>query len=409
VNTLANATSAAPVTSIDRVILIILDSVGVGDAPDAAAYGDVGASTLPNLARRVGDLKLPHLAQLGLGNITPIEGVPAAGSPRGAYGRLTELSSGKDTTTGHWELAGIHLAEPFPTFPHGFPPEILEPFMEQAGRGVLGNKPASGTVILDELAGEHLATGKLIVYTSGDSVFQIAAHEELVPVDELYRFCEIARRLLDPHRVGRVIARPFLGSPEDGFHRTARRRDFSLVPKEPTVLQRVQEQGLPVLGVGKIYDIFAGLGISEKFPSGTNDEGVSQTLAAMNRIDQGLIMTNLVDFDSLYGHRRDPVGYARCLEAFDRRLPELLDAVRPAGDLLLLTADHGNDPTMPGSDHTRERVPLLAFGPRGAAGVDLGTSTTYANVAATVAHALGAEPPTLGESFLERIGSSCLH
>ena len=381
---------------IHRAILLVLDSVGIGNAPDAAHYGDEGAATLPHIAEAVGGLHLPHLETLGLGHLVPIQGVAPHPSPRAAYARLVAEAAGKDTTTGHWELAGLRLDDPFPTFPDGFPEEILAPFREATGRGVLGNYPQSGTTILEELGAEHLETGDWIVYTSGDSVFQIAAHEECIPLDELYAACRTARQLLDPYQVGRVIARPFLGSPAEGFQRTARRKDFSLAPPRPTVLDHLREAGRKVVGIGKISDIFAHQGIDESRPTGSNDEGITRTLEAMAEISEGLLFTNLVDFDSLYGHRRDPEGYAACLQAFDRRLPELLDALGPH-DLLLLTADHGNDPTFSGTDHTREQVPLLAVAP-GLEGVDLGTGT-FSDVAATLAEVLNAAALESGKAL----------
>lgn len=392
----------------ERVALIVLDSVGIGQAPDAEAFGDSGADTLGNTSRAVGGLSLPHLGRLGLGRLSDLSGVPPELSPTGAFGCLEPRSAGKDTTTGHWELAGLVLDKPFALFPDGFPREILEPFEERTGRGTLGNVPMSGTEIIDRLGEEHLATGKLIVYTSGDSVFQIAAHEEEVPIAELYRACEIAREILDSYSVGRVIARPFLGERSGAFHRTARRRDFSLQPPSPTVLRKIHDHGLPVVGIGKICDIFAGDGISEKVSTANNDEGVARTLEALERPGRGVIMTNLVDFDVCFGHRRDPAGYARCLEAFDTHVPDLLAALGP-DDLLILTADHGNDPTHHGTDHTRERVPLLVAGPRVAAGTDLGTGSTFADVGATLAEIFGVEPPCPGTSFLPRIAPNEKH
>lgn len=387
----------------DRVVLLVLDSVGVGSAPDAADFGDEGADTLGNIARAVGGLELPNLRSLGLGHIAEIPGVEPVERPRAAAGRATEVSAGKDTTTGHWELAGLRIDAPFPTFPDGFPPEILEPFAEATGRGVLGNRAASGTVILEELGVEHLETGKWIVYTSADSVFQIAAHEERIPLDELYAACREARRILDPWQVGRVIARPFVGDGPGDFRRTVRRRDFSLPPPGPTVLEQVADAGLPVASVGKISDIFAGRGITSKRPTESNLDGIRATVEALDGLDRGLVVTNLIDFDSLYGHRRDPEGYARCLEECDRALPPLLEAIDPERDVLILTADHGNDPTWSGTDHTREQVPILVFGPASAAGVDLGVRETFADVGATVAHLLGVQAPPHGTSFAAEI------
>lgn len=381
---------------------MVLDSVGLGDAPDAAAMGDDGANTLGNTARAVGGLSLPHLQALGLGHLTTIEGVPPCPSPSAAFGRLTERSAGKDTTTGHWEIAGCPVDTPFPTFPEGFPAQLLARFEAATGHGVLGNRPASGTVIIDELGEEHLRTGRPIVYTSGDSVFQLAAHEEAFGLDELYRCCAVARELVDDLGVGRVIARPFVGE-VGSFRRTSRRRDYSRRPPQPTVLDALEGAGHTVVGVGKIHDIFAGAGVTEKIPTADNREGVQRTVEVMARLDAGLIFTNLVDFDALYGHRRDPQGYARCLEDFDRQLPSLLEALRPS-DVLILTADHGNDPTMPGTDHTRERVPLLVCGPAAAAGVDLGTGDSFADIAATLRDIFDLPPSSHGQSFLPKIG-----
>lgn len=392
-----------------RVILCVLDSVGIGDAPDAAEFGDAGANTLAHTARAAGGLNVPCLESLGLGHLADIEGVEAVLSPRAAYGRLTEKSPGKDTTTGHWELAGCVLEEPFPLFPEGFPQSLLNDFTAATGYGVLGNKPASGTVIIDELGDEHLRTGRPIVYTSGDSVFQIAAHEESFGLDELYRCCTVARELVDALGVGRVIARPFVGQP-GSFQRTSRRRDYSRRPPVPTVLDDLQGAGKTVVGVGKIHDIFAGAGVSQKLPTANNRQGVERTIEAMEALDEGLIFTNLVDFDALYGHRRDPAGYARCLEEFDAQLPHMLDALQP-DDLLILTADHGNDPTMPGTDHTRERVPLLVVGSNAAAGVDaagvnLGTGDTFADIAATLRDVFDLPPSQVGHSLLPKLVGS---
>lgn len=389
--------------SVNRIILIVLDSVGAGALPDASEYGDEGSDTLGNIANAVGGLHLPHLGQLGLGNLHHIAGVPPASHPAGAYGRMGEISKGKDTTIGHWELTGIYSPRPLPTYPNGFPREIIETFEKRIGRKVLGNKPASGTVIIEELGPEHMRTGYPIVYTSADSVFQIAAHEEVIPVEELYRFCRIARELLvGEHNVGRVIARPFIGEPGH-FVRTDRRRDFSAPPPAPTILDRLIEAGYPVLGIGKIEDIFAGQGISEAVHTHDNMDGVNQTLAGMRRLPRGMIFTNLVDFDMRYGHRNNPRGYADALEEFDRRLPEILAALRPT-DLLILTADHGCDPTTPSTDHSREYVPLLVAGPHIRAGVDLGTRETFSDVAATIADLFHVPPTPYGTSFASEIG-----
>ena len=388
---------------INRIILIVLDSVGAGALPDAGEYGDEGSDTLGNTARAVGGLHLPHLGKLGLGNLHPVAGVPAVESPAGAYGRMAEISKGKDTTIGLWELTGIYSPTPLPTFPNGFPPEIITPFEKRTGRIALGNKVASGTVIIEELGVEHMRTGNPIAYTSADSVFQVAAHEEIIPIDELYRICRIARELLaGQHNVGRVIARPFIGEP-GSFVRTDRRRDFSAPPPAPTILDRLTEAGYPVMGVGKIEDIFAGQGISRAIHTHDIMDGVDQTLAGMKDAPRGLIFTNLVDFDMRYGHRNNPRGYADALEAFDRRLPQILGALRPA-DLLMLTADHGCDPTTPSTDHSREYVPVLVTGPRARAGVDLGIRETFSDVAATIADLFHLGPIPHGTSFAAEIG-----
>ncbi len=391
-----------PVSRCERVIAIVLDSCGVGEAPDAARYGDAGASTLPHTAAACGGLRLPVLGRLGLGRIAPILGVPAVPAPAGAFGKLTETSPGKDSTTGHWELMGIVLARPFPTYPHGFPPEIIETFQARIGRGVLGNRPASGTEIIAELGAEHLRTGCPIVYTSADSVFQIAAHEDRIPVEELYRYCRVAREILvGPHAVARVIARPFVGEP-GRFVRTDRRRDFSLPPPEPTVLDHLHDAGVPVVAIGKISDLFAGRGITEAVHTHDDLDGLAQTLRVMGTVRRGFIFTNLVDLDTLFGHRNDPRGYGDDLERIDAHLEPIVGGLGE-GDLLIVTADHGNDPTSPSTDHSREYVPLLVAGPRVRPGVDLGVRRTFADVGATVAEALGAAPPRVGTSVLGQV------
>ncbi len=383
---------------IRRVILIVLDSVGVGALPDAAAYGDEGSDTLGNTARAVGGLRLPHMGALGIGRILPVEGVPPAAQPAGAYGRMAEASRGKDTTVGHWELAGLISPRPLPTYPDGFPPDLVAEFERRIGRATLGNYAASGTAILEELGAEHMRTGRPILYTSADSVFQVAAHEEVIPVPALYRICTIAREMLQgEHAVGRVIARPFVGEP-GRFTRTANRRDWSLPPPGETVLDRLKAAGYAVQAVGKIEDIFAGRGITWAEHTTDNTHGVELTLRCMATPEPGLIFTNLVDFDMRWGHRNDALAYARGLEAFDARLPEIRAAMRP-DDMLLLTADHGCDPTTPSTDHSREYVPLLACGEPVRPGVDLGTRSTFADVAATIAEALGVGPWPVGESF----------
>jgi phosphopentomutase len=386
--------------TIQRIFLIILDSCGCGALPDAAEYGDVGSDTIGGVARAVGGLKLPNLQRLGLGNVAGIQGVPPSQKPTAAWGKMREASKGKDTSTGHWEIAGLRLDRAFPVFPHGFPEEILAPFRTAAGRGVLGNKAASGTEILDELGPQHLATGDLIVYTSADSVFQVAAHEEKVPLAELYAACQAARDILDPYGVGRVIARPFVGAP-GSFKRTYNRKDYSMLPPAPTVLVGLQQAGVPTIGIGKIGDIFCRVGLDEDHHTEGNADGLKQTLAMCGRVRRGFVFVNLVDFDMLYGHRNDPAGYAGALEEVDAWLPAL-EARLQAGDLVILTADHGNDPTYPGTDHTREHVPLLCYGP-GLKAVDLGVRATFADVGATVAAAFGAAAPAHGASFLEAL------
>ncbi len=375
----------------ERVLLIVLDSCGCGGDPDAATYGDAGADTLGHTAAAVDGLSLPNLRALGLGNLTEIAGVAPAERPTGAFGRMQERSVGKDTTTGHWELAGLQISEPFAVFPDGFSDELLARFAKRTGRGVLGNKAASGTEIIEELGPEHLATGKWIVYTSADSVFQIAAHEEEAPLSELYAACKVARELGDPLRIGRVIARPFVGE-AGAFQRTYNRHDFSMPPTGPTVLDAVKDAGLPVVGVGKISDIYSGQGLTESIHSEGNADGLNKTANRFSGMDRGLLFVNLIDFDSLYGHRRNPEGFAEALVEFDSFLPRLTELVGP-DDLLLISADHGNDPTHGGSDHTREHVPLLAYGPRQAAGRALGTRDGFFDVAATIAEALDVEPP----------------
>ncbi len=390
----------------DRVLLVVCDSFGVGAAPDAAAYGDAGSNTLGHVASAVGGLDTPNLAALGLGALTEVRGVPAdVTRPGTAHGKLTERSAGKDTTTGHWEMCGIVLDRPFPTYPKGFPPEVVERWERAIGRKVLGNKAASGTEIIEELGEEHLRTGRPILYTSADSVFQVAAHVRVVALEQLYEWCRIAREILDgDHRVGRVIARPFDGEP-GSFFRRPERRDFSVPPPGPTVLDFVMKAGIPVCGVGKIGDIFAGQGLTEFRYSDSNDRGVDLSIEYLSRPSPCLVMTNLVDFDSKYGHRNDAPGYAKCVEAFDRRLPELVEAV--GRGLLFLTGDHGCDPTDASStDHTREYTPVLVSGVRqGDAAVDLGTRPVFSDLGATVADVLGVTTEGLaGTSFAREMG-----
>jgi len=381
-----------------RIVLIIMDSVGCGDAPDADHYGDSGADTLSHVARAVGGLRLPNLGALGLGNVGEIEGVPPVSRTPGAWGRLTEVSCGKDTTTGHWELAGVVLPQPFPVYHDGFPRALIEDFERRIGRSTLGNVPSSGTEIIQRLGEEHIRSGRPIVYTSADSVFQIAAHEEIVPPEELYRMCSAARELLTgEHAVGRVIARPFIGRAGE-FQRTSRRKDFSLQPPADTVLDEMRRAGFSVVGIGKIEDIFAARGLTDCDHTANNMEGVDATLERLRSTQSGLIFTNLVDFDALYGHRNDPAGYAAALGQLDQRMPELLSALGP-DDLLLITADHGNDPTYPGTDHTRERVPLLVAGPSALQNVSVGTRKSFADVAATIAEAFELTWDGAGQSF----------
>jgi len=384
--------------STRAVCLIVLDSAGIGDAPDAAAFGDEGSATLPNIARAVGGLSLPNMAALGLGNIVDIEGVPPAETPEGAYGSMIETSPGKDTTTGHWEIAGIVLDRPFPLYPDGFPADVVEAFEERAGVEILGNYAASGTEIIKELGEEHMRTGRPIVYTSGDSVWQIAAHVDVVGLERLYELCSIARALLTgEHEVGRVIARPFRGAP-GAFERTADRHDYAVPPPSDTVLDEIKGAGLEVRSVGKIYDIFAQRGFTHTHPTRSNDEGITASVEELRATERGLVFANLVDFDQAFGHRNDPAGYAGALEAFDRRLPELLDALGP-DDVLMLTADHGNDPTTPSTDHSRERVFVLAAGPHVTPGVDVGARSSFTDLGATVADLLGVTTATPGRSF----------
>src|SRR5437867_4145308 len=343
-----------------RACIIVLDAVGAGELPDAAEYGDEGSDTLGNVARAVNGLDLPNLEALGLGNIEPLQGCPSQAGAPAVAGRLVERSKGKDTTTGHWELMGVVTPQPMPTYPHGFPHDVIDPFMHRTGRGVLGNKAASGTEIIQELGEEHQRTGKWIVYTSADSVFQVAAHEDTIPLEELYAGCRIAREILTgKHAVGRVIARPFIGEPGN-YERTPNRHDFSLEPKRPNYLTPVRDTGAKVYGVGKIGDIFAGQDIDESHPTKSNVDGITQTEKLLREIDEGLIFVNLVETDMLWGHRNDPVNFHRCLQDFDRRLPDLLDALR-AGDIFILTSDHGCDPTTPSTDHSREHALLLAY------------------------------------------------
>ena len=384
---------------MQRVILIVMDSVGIGELPDAAAYGDEGSNTVANIARAI-PLRVPALRSLGFANVVEI-GAPAPPA-RGAFGRMAEASAGKDSVTGHWEMAGIVLDQPFPTFPHGFAPDLIAEFERRIGRKIIGNTVASGTAIIDALGPEHMRTGAPIVYTSADSVFQIAAHEAVIPIDEQYRICHIAFDLVGRGLgVGRVIARPFVGAPGN-FTRTSNRRDFALEPVHATLLDTLKAAGWPVVAVGKIEDLFAGRGITRATHTTSDEHGMDVVLEEMAALDRGLIMINLVDFDSQFGHRNDVAGYAANLERFDRRLAEVLDVLRP-DDVLVVTADHGNDPTTPSTDHSREHVPVLVAGARVRAGVDLGTRATFADLGQTLASHFGVAPLAHGTSFLPAI------
>lgn len=386
---------------IKRVALFVLDSVGVGELPDAGDYGDKGSNTLGNISRAVGGLHMPNLGRLGLGNIIPIAGVPPAKNPAASYGRMAEKSPGKDTTTGHWEMTGLVLKQPFPVYPNGFPPDFIKSYEEKIGRRVLGNKAASGTVIIEELGAQHMETGYPIVYTSADSVFQVAAHEGIIPLEELYRICAIAREMLvGEHAVGRVIARPFEGEP-GSFRRTVNRHDFSLKPVGTTLLDFLTEQGVLVTGVGKISDIFAGQGVTNTVTAKGNTSGMEQSLQLMKSDINGLVFTNLVDFDMLYGHRNNPRGYADALEDLDRWVPELLNSLKD-DDVLIITADHGCDPTTQSTDHSREYVPLLVYGKHIKGGVDLGIRESFADIAATVAEIFGLQFD-VGQSFWSQV------
>lgn len=385
-----------------RAFLVVLDGVGIGELPDADRYGDRGSNTLLHVAEAAGGLSLPNLESLGLGRLLSLPGVRPVLDPRGARARLAERSAGKDSTTGHWELAGVELEQPFPTYPNGFPEPLLDRFAERVGRGWIGNVAASGTEIIQRLGEEHQRTGKLIVYTSADSVFQVAAHEATVPLDRLYAACAAAREMLaGEHAVGRVIARPFAGAP-GSYTRTANRRDFSLEPPEKTLLDHLQDRGIPVLTVGKVDDLFAGRGVGSAIHTRDNAQGQEELLRLVRGSGEGLVFANLVDFDQLYGHRNDAAGFARALEEYDESMGEFLSHLR-ADELCIVTADHGNDPTTASTDHAREYVPLLAAGPRVRAGVDLGTRETFADVGATLAAMFGVGPLPAGTSFLREI------
>jgi phosphopentomutase len=387
---------------INRVILIVLDGCGIGELPDASKYNDRGSNTIGNTASAVGGLVLPELEKLGLGNIAEIKGVPAEEYPLASYGKMLELSVGKDSTTGHWEIAGLILNQPFPTYAQGFPAELIDKFKKETGKDVLGNKPASGTEIIEELGEEHLKTGKPIVYTSADSVFQIACHEKIIPIEELYQICQKARQILTgEHSIGRVIARPFVGQP-GSFKRTEKRKDFSLAPPNDTILDILKRKGLEVVGIGKIEDLFAGRGLTQSFHTENNLDGMAKLHHIMQNDFSGLVFANLIDFDMLWGHRNDAYAFAKGLQEFDLVLPEILDLLKP-DDMLILTADHGCDPTTPSTDHSREYVPLLIYGQMLKAGVNLGIRSTFSDIAASLAEVFEVVGTGNGKSFLKEI------
>ena len=388
----------------NRITLIVLDGAGIGEMPDAAVWGDKGSDTFGHILESR-PVHLPNLQRYGLGNIRPLKGLPALAEPRGSYGRCALRSNGKDTTTGHWEMAGIILEKAFPTYPKGFPSHIIDQFIRETGvPGILGNVPASGTEIIGELGDEHVRSGKPIVYTSGDSVFQIAAHEQVIPLSRLYEICETARRMLDgQHTVGRVIARPFLGEP-GGFYRTENRHDYAVPPPRENLLVVLEDEGLNVVCIGKIASIYDSNGVTEDRTAKNNEQSIDQTIDALKEHSRGLIFSNLVDFDMLFGHRRDTEGFARALEHFDSRLPEI-EAAMSDGDLMIITADHGNDPTFPGSDHTREYAPLLVYGNNARASTDLGKRDSLADIGQTIAENFGLSL-TAGRSFLAELSKS---
>ncbi|HKL41201.1 MAG TPA: phosphopentomutase [Clostridia bacterium] len=382
-----------------RVIIFVLDSVGIGALPDAEKFGDIGVNTLGHIAENSEEFKIDHLKKLGIGNIPGLEAIEATEEPTAAFGRLAEVSEGKDTTSGHWEIAGLHLTEPFKTYPNGFPEEVIKKFEEATGRGVLCNKPASGTTIIKELGEKHMETGDVIVYTSADSVFQIAAHEAVVPLEELYEMCEFAREMLrGENQVARVIARPFVGEDAESFVRTSNRHDYSLDPFGKTILELAKDKGLDVEAVGKVVDIFNGVGITDSVHTESNMDGIDKTIEFLKRDTEGIIFTNLVDFDAKYGHRRNVEGYREALEAFDVRLPEILEALND-DDIIIFTADHGNDPTYEGTDHTREYVPALIYGKAVKAGANIGTRESFADIAATIADIFNIDGLEHGKSF----------
>lgn len=388
---------------LKRIFLIVMDSVGIGEAPDAQFYNDIGADTLGHIAEAMNGIHLPNLEKMGISNIKKIKGMKKQDHPQAHYTKMKEISKGKDTMTGHWELMGLHIEEPFRTFPEGFPKQLIKKIEQKTNREVIGNKVASGTTIIEELGKEHMKTGNLIVYTSADSVLQIAAHEEIVPIEELYNICKIARSLTlqEPYMVGRIIARPFIGTP-GSFKRTANRQDYALKPFGRTVMDKLKESGYDVIGLGKIADIFDRQGITRSIRTTDNDDGMTKMINMADTHFHGLCFLNLVDFDSKYGHRRDPIGYGQALEAFDKRIPELLEKIA-YDDLLIITADHGNDPTHHGTDHTREYVPLLIYHKEIKKGKKLPVRETFADVGATIADYFQVSPPPHGTSFLPYI------
>lgn len=385
-----------------RVIIIVLDGVGIGELPDATLYNDQGSNTIKNLAEAVKGLKLPNLESLGLGNIIEIRGIKKVKDPKASFGKMAEKSPGKDSTSGHWEITGIVLNQSFPVYPNGFPNRIIKEFEAGIGRKTLGNIPASGTEIIERLGAEHLKTGYPIVYTSADSVFQIAAHEAIIPVKRLYEFCQIARKVLKGRDcVGRVIARPFIGKP-GSFKRTERRKDFALEPSEPTLFDIAKDKGLNVIGIGKVDELFANRGLTKSFHSVNNQKCLDDTLTAMNRYETGIIFTNLIQFDMDWGHRNDIKGFYEGLKDFDKRIPEIINLMKDE-DLLFITSDHGNDPTTPSTDHSREYVPLLVYGKKIGSGIDLGTRETFADLGQTVCEYLELPKLKNGMSFLSTI------
>lgn len=386
-----------------RIIWIIIDSVGIGALPDSKKFGDEDVNTLGNIVRNYKDIKIPNLINLGIGNINGVDFMDKIDKPIGSFGKCMEVSQGKDTTTGHWEMTGVLVKTPFKTFENGFPKEIIDEFEKRTGRKVVANKPASGTAILDEYGEHQMKTGDVIVYTSADSVFQIAAHEEIIPLEELYKMCEVAREIMmGDNAVARIIARPYIGNKKGEFERTSNRRDYSLNPFEDTVLDNIKGQDLDVIGVGKIEDIFNGQGITEAIHTKDNMDGIDETINYIKKDNKGLIFTNLVDFDSKYGHRRDAKGYKEALEEFDARIPEIVDAMGE-DDILIINSDHGNDPTYKGTDHTREYIPVLVYGKSIKEGLNLGIRNSFADIGATVADILDVKLPNYGESFKTNI------